>query len=278
MGSTKSRSRSKSKSNPSKSRSRSKSKSDLSKSRSRSRSNKSRSSLLKRSQRKVKIPSRKVDPEVYEAFTLISSSKSDYLVYKLDKTSHVFEDFEFMRVILQQHLDVTNTNQLLREKDIYMRMYRLKMMEFMRAHKVYNEFFDLCRGQVGNVPAWISKYIFSLDPIGQDVSLDTVYTHDYVFYVEKSSKELKGILVYELKEDLKQGETLYDMIQIKLLCTNKYTDKLGTRIMKGLKMFGGKNDVLIAHIIEPTRNAIPFYQKMGFGYKGKRKQLIKRLK
>ena len=215
MGSTKSNpSKSRSKSNPSKSRSRSKSKSDPSKSRSRSRSNKSRSSLLKRSQRKVKIPSRKVDPEVYEAFTLISSSKSDYLVYKLDKTSHVFEDFEFIRVILQQHLDVTDTNQLLREKDIYMRMYRLKMMEFMRAHKVYNEFFDLCRGQVGNVPAWISKYIFSLDPIGQDISLDTVYTHDYVFYVEKSSKELKGILVYELKEDLKQGNTLYDMIQI----------------------------------------------------------------
>ena len=43
-------------------------------------------------------------------------------------------------------------------------------------------------------------------------------------------------------------------------------------------MFGGKNDVLIAHIIEPTRRAIPFYKKMGFGYKGKRKQLIKRLK
>ena len=269
MGLTKSRS----KSNPSKSKSKSKSKSNPSKSKSRS-----KSSLLKRSQRKVKIPSRKVDPEVYEAFTLISSSKSDYLVYKLDKTSHVFEDFEFIRVILQQHLDVTNTNQLLRERDIYMRMYRLKMMEFMRAHKVYNEFLDLCRGQVGNVPAWISKYIFSLDPIGQDVSPDTVYTHDYVFYVEKSSKELKGILVYELKEDLKQGETLYDMIQIKLLCTNKYTDKLGTRIMKGLKMFGGKNDVLIAHIIEPTRSAIPFYQKMGFGYKGKRKHLIKRLK
>ena len=71
---------------------------------------------MKRSQRKVKIPSRNVDPEVYEAFTLISSSKSDYLVYKLDKTSHVFEDFEFMRVILQQHLDVTNTNQLLYPK------------------------------------------------------------------------------------------------------------------------------------------------------------------
>ena len=88
--------------------------------------------------------------------------------------------------------------------------------------------------------------------------------------------ELKGILVYKLKEDLKlkKGTTLYDLLEIKLLCTNVYTDRLGTKIMEGLKMFGGKNEILLARVIEPTRRAIPFYQKMGFKF-GKRKQLIK---
>ena len=205
-----------------------------------------------------------ISPDIYEGFKNISKDKaSGYDVWVLDKGSDVFQDPEYMRVILQKYQGVKDMNQLQEMEDIYMAMYRSKIYEFMTAHKVNNIWWDLCRGLVGNIPSWITTHIFSQDPFGQEESPMTLFTHDYVFYVDSHSQELKGVLIYKW-EELALNES-YEELQIKLLCTSQYTDRLGSRIMRSLRMFRkDPQKKLYARIIDPTRNAKPFYTKLGF--------------
>ena len=150
-----------------------------------------------------------------------------------------------------------------------MKMYRLKLNDFMKHYETDTLvlYWDICRGMVGNIPAWIQAHIFSADPTGREVT-DTVFTHEYVFYVEKSSRELKGVLVYRLKpkKSSRTGVPFY-VLEIKLICT-KIGSNLGSKIMKTLYMFGEEIENLKVIIIEPTEKAVEFYKRMGYEYKG----------
>ena len=152
--------------------------------------------------------------------------------------------------------------------DIQMKMYLSKLNDFMNHYQTDHISFwsDICRGRVGNIRGWIQAHIFSTDPTGIELT-DTVFTHEYIFYVEKSSQELKGVLVYRLKQKKTKEGISFHVLEIKLICANKYTEGLGTKIMKTLFMFGERIHNLKVIIIEPTSSAISFYKKMGYKMK-----------
>ena len=152
--------------------------------------------------------------------------------------------------------------------DIQMKMYLSKLRDFMNHYQTDHISFwsDICRGRVGNIPGWIQAHIFSTDPTGIELT-DTVFTHEYIFYVEKSSQELKGVLVYRLKQKKTKEGVSFHVLEIKLICANKYTEGLGSKIMKTLFMFGERIHNLKVIIIEPTSSAISFYKKMGYKMK-----------
>ena len=107
--------------------------------------------------------------------------------------------------------------------DIQMKMYLSKLKDFMNHYQTDHISFwsDICRGRVGNIPGWIQAHIFSTDPTGIELT-DTVFTHEYIFYVEKSSQELKGVLVYRLKQKKTKEGVSFHVLEIKLICANKY--------------------------------------------------------
>tara|TARA_B100002051_G_C16688607_1_gene614105 strand:- start:801 stop:1541 length:741 start_codon:yes stop_codon:yes gene_type:complete len=224
--------------------------------------------------------------DFYKGFVnILKNSKNDYEIWKLNKQDSIFEDYEFLRYTLQTSIDDKSTNKILTINDIYMRMYYHKIIEFMKQHSINGVpgvWFDLCRHSVGNVPAWLSINIFSFDPGGIDFIPDTLFTHEYILFVEKCSRELKGILVFKLVEDLNCMDNIYDEIQIKLLCTSIYTQGLGSRIIKSLKSFYNENTEsndkkVFARIIQPTKKATSFYEKMKFK-KRSDGTMIKRIK
>ena len=154
-------------------------------------------------------------------------------------------------------------------QDFLMKMYLSKLNDFMNYYKTdhINFWSDICRGRVGNIPDWIQAHIFSSDPTGIELT-DTILDHEYIFYVEKSSQELKGVLVYRLKPKKTREGVLFHLLEIKLICANKYTEGLGSKIMKTLFIFGTKINNLKVIIIEPTSSAISFYKKIGYRMKG----------
>lgn len=208
---------------------------------------------------------------IYDGFiNILKKSKNKYEIWKLNKHDPIFEDHKFIRYIIQ--LINKENNKTITIEDIYMRMYYYKIIKFMKAHSidgVTDVWLDLCRHSVGDIPRWLSINIFSYNPGGFILVPDTLFTHEYIFFIEKCSKELRGILVFKIIKDLDYLGNFYDEIQIKLLCTSVYTTGLGSRIIKSLKSFyqentGNIEKNVFARIIEPTKKAVPFYEKMKF--------------
>ena len=73
--------------------------------------------------------------------------------------------------------------------DLLMKMYLSKLNDFMDHYQTDHITFwsDICRGRVGNIPGWIQAHIFSSDPTVIELT-NTVFNHEYIFYVEKSSQ------------------------------------------------------------------------------------------
>ena len=65
-----------------------------------------------------------------------------------------------------------------------------------------------------------------------------------------------GALVYRLKQKKTKEGVSFHVLEIKLICANKYTEGLGSKIMQTLHMFGKKISNLKVIIIYVSNHII----------------------